>query len=68
MTPEEFRQLYQERQEELGNRLQTLSTLNHEVNRLINQINQDYAHINALVEGFLQQQNSSKTDAQSELP
>lgn len=68
MTPEEFRQLYQERQEELGNRLQTLSTLNHEVNRLINQINQDYAHIHALVEGFLQQQNSSKIDAQSELP
>ncbi|MDX2213201.1 MAG: hypothetical protein SFY66_07920 [Oculatellaceae cyanobacterium bins.114] len=55
MTPQEFRQLYLNSQDQLGNNLQTLTTLASEFGSVIEQINQNYETINIALDAFLNQ-------------
>jgi hypothetical protein len=65
MTPQEFRQLYLDSQDRLGNNLQSLTTLSTEFDIVINQLTQDYESINAAIEAFLNRLENQSGDSSS---
>lgn len=63
MTLQEFRQIYLNSQDRLGNNLQTLTNLATEFDAVVAQITQDYGDINVAIETFLNQLEDSSRDA-----
>jgi ABC-type transporter Mla subunit MlaD len=65
MTPQEFRRIYLDSQDHLGNNLQSLTNLLSELNTLVAEVVQSYDTVNTTVEQFLTQL-ESPTETETE--